>query len=744
MKIKLIFLLAIFLSLDTIPLVAATTGTKVTSAKDEYEYKRAIEQSNANKLLTTGSTAATGIGGMELAQGLSEQKADRTAEQSMSAYISTMRCEYGNGKQVKAGMDEIELPGGNDANLMKYRAEYMSLAADLKERKTALGLKPGIESEEILDKSQMGLYDDNNIGIDGGAYASLYRAQMLGSEKDQEQIDAAKQTSKNRVIGGAVAAGVGVVGGIVGDELINQSLSSSTKTAQTCTESGGTWQSGKCHCPDGFIQRTKTGPCFEEKTEEIQTSPTPPQDNFKNLSNGGGSGQSGDGDGGNGNNGGSGQSGGSDGSNGGGSGETDDAAVIEYEKSEMCRKFDGNWQNGECLCTKTFQSNEYITCMDLDIDFDESLIIEEDWEDVAADDEQTDTHKKDANHVNSPTVATAATSAHTPQQEHNNEHNSSDSPQQSSTTPQVNNTNTSRSAETPVTEADNEEPTNVATNTQQTQTESECGVVGKKECDPRFNYKICEMNGETKSCSDPGMLPPNATAGHCVSVDRGNYKICTATSCETGYTVSQGHCATSKVTNRNSSSQNPNTSTATRPNNTAKTTTSTSPQANNQSSSTSSQTGSGTNQAATTQKSTNYLKDQNMSLNGTYVKAKNIKNGQCDILKTKWNRNQPCDKNMNNGDWIAKFDYGVVRGESKCAKNKGDVSYARVSSVQESGNNCWCKVSKYSKGELGMTPYWVYLQSYQGTGDSDCSQNCANLCAKEIIQVKAFREKVFK
>lgn len=248
------------------------TEEDIQNLLDDYESKKANANSKANRLLTSLSMVATGIGGKELAQGLAEQKADRVAEQSMSAYIATMRCSYGNGKQVKAGTEEIELPGGNDGNIMKYRAEYVTLAADLKERKTALGLKPGIESEEILDKSQMGLYDDENIGISDGEYASLYRAQMLGSEKDQQQIDDAKQTSKNRVIGGAVAAGVGVVGGIIGDELINQSLSSSTKTAQTCTESGGTWQGGRCHCPDGFIQHTKTGPCFEEKPTEVQTT----------------------------------------------------------------------------------------------------------------------------------------------------------------------------------------------------------------------------------------------------------------------------------------------------------------------------------------------------------------------------------------------------------------------------------------------------------------------------------------
>jgi hypothetical protein len=193
---------------------------KLEQLKQIYEKEKNNEQSLANRMLTAAAVAAAGIGGMELAQGLAEQKADKEAEADMNAYISTMRCKYGNAS-VKAGSEEIELPGGNDANMMKYRSEYMSLAADLKERKNALGMTPGIESEQILDKSQMGLYTQENVGITSGNYSSLYRAKMLESEADQEQIDANKQTSKKRVVGGGVAAGVGVAGGAVGNLLIN-------------------------------------------------------------------------------------------------------------------------------------------------------------------------------------------------------------------------------------------------------------------------------------------------------------------------------------------------------------------------------------------------------------------------------------------------------------------------------------------------------------------------------------------
>ena len=206
-----------------------TDVDRLEEAKKKYEDAKATEQSLENRTLTALSTAATGIGGMELAMGLSQQKADKDAAQSMAAYIATMRCTYGDGKQVKAGPDEIELPGGNNQQLMNLRAEYFALANDLKERKTALNMKPGIESEEILDKAATGLYDDEMVGITSGAYESLYRAQMLGSEADQAKIDEKAKTSKNRVMGGAIAAGAGALVGVVGNSLINGKLGEKIK-----------------------------------------------------------------------------------------------------------------------------------------------------------------------------------------------------------------------------------------------------------------------------------------------------------------------------------------------------------------------------------------------------------------------------------------------------------------------------------------------------------------------------------
>ena len=236
---------------------------KLKEKQEAYEEAKANEQSLANRTLTAVSTAATGIGGMELARGLAEQNADKEADANMAAYIATMRCTYADGKQVKAGPDQIELPGGNNADLMKYRTEYFALAKDLKERKEALGMKPGIESEEIIDKTQTGLYDDESLSIDSGAYASLYRAQMLGSEADQAKIDEERSASKKRVIGGAIAAGVGVIGGIVGNFLINgKKTDPKTEREQVVSDLNDIMQEIIKECNDN-LAKLKSAPCTD-------------------------------------------------------------------------------------------------------------------------------------------------------------------------------------------------------------------------------------------------------------------------------------------------------------------------------------------------------------------------------------------------------------------------------------------------------------------------------------------------
>ena len=198
-------------------LVCLGRMASIKQLEENYKKAKEREMSFSNRMLGGLTMAATGIGGMELAMGLAEQKADEAAERDMEAYMATFQCKVGD-KRYSGGTTAIETPGANQ--LTSLYQEYVELAADLKERKTALGMKAGIESEVILDKNNMGLYDDVGHGIENGTYASLYRAKM-GNEKDIKKLEEQKDTSAKRVKGGAIAAGGGAVGGMAGNILIN-------------------------------------------------------------------------------------------------------------------------------------------------------------------------------------------------------------------------------------------------------------------------------------------------------------------------------------------------------------------------------------------------------------------------------------------------------------------------------------------------------------------------------------------
>ncbi|MCQ2581924.1 MAG: hypothetical protein MJ170_02995 [Alphaproteobacteria bacterium] len=191
---------------------------RANELEEKYLAAKNREQSLANRTLGAVTMAATGIGGMELAQGLAEQRADKDAEMDMTAYMETFRCEYGNGKNVKGGTNGVQLPADK---LFDLYQEYITLAADLKERKEALDLKPGIESEVISDKANTGLYDDTSTGITNGTYASVARAltdpNSADAQKWNEQKDA---TDKNKKIGLGVGIGGAALGGI-GNVLTN-------------------------------------------------------------------------------------------------------------------------------------------------------------------------------------------------------------------------------------------------------------------------------------------------------------------------------------------------------------------------------------------------------------------------------------------------------------------------------------------------------------------------------------------
>lgn len=200
---------------------------KINELKDNAQKMKDKEQSTANKLLGAAGIGATGIGGMQLASAMAEDNADDAAEESMRAYLATFHCNYGDGKNIRGGERDIELPGGNE--LIGLYSEYVNLANDLKVRKTALDMRPGIESEPILDAATSGLYDDVAIGKTSGAYTSLARALMDPNGADAAAWAQQRADTADKKKAGLITAGIGAAGSLVGNLAINSGKNKQNK-----------------------------------------------------------------------------------------------------------------------------------------------------------------------------------------------------------------------------------------------------------------------------------------------------------------------------------------------------------------------------------------------------------------------------------------------------------------------------------------------------------------------------------
>lgn len=196
---------------------ACVDSKAVKQAEKNLKTAKQNENSFANKALTGATMATTGIGGMMIGSGMAEQFADDDAYADMRAYIDTFRCEYGSGQITYGGDTNVDLPGGNE--LTDLYVQYTTLANDLKIRKQALNIRPGIESEVIIDKADSGLYDNAGTGITSGGYASTARAILNPGGSDSEKLETQNNNSADKLETGTGLAGAGIVGSI----LINNS-----------------------------------------------------------------------------------------------------------------------------------------------------------------------------------------------------------------------------------------------------------------------------------------------------------------------------------------------------------------------------------------------------------------------------------------------------------------------------------------------------------------------------------------
>ena len=179
----------------------------VDTTELENDYKDATEHEKKYALASGASMAAMGLGGMELGKGIAEKQADKDAEADMRKYISSFRCTVGD-KPVAGMSTNNEVPGANQ--LIELYQKYADLADSIKQRKEALGMKPGIESQVAMSKA--GLYDNVGQGIINGTYPSLYRA-AKGNQADIEGLQEKKDaTERRQSVGGTLTAGGAALG----------------------------------------------------------------------------------------------------------------------------------------------------------------------------------------------------------------------------------------------------------------------------------------------------------------------------------------------------------------------------------------------------------------------------------------------------------------------------------------------------------------------------------------------------
>lgn len=206
----------------------ADSRARVDELRENAKKMHDKETSTANKLIGAAGIGATGIGTSQALSALSEQRADKNAENDMRAYLATIKCDYGTGKTVNGGDTGIELPGGNE--LTQYVTQYKTLAADLKVRKTALGMSPGIESETIIDAAETGLYDNAATGKTNGAFTSLSRALSDETSADAQAWAQQKADTASKLKTGAIVAGVGAVGSAIANLAVNSGADKQNKS----------------------------------------------------------------------------------------------------------------------------------------------------------------------------------------------------------------------------------------------------------------------------------------------------------------------------------------------------------------------------------------------------------------------------------------------------------------------------------------------------------------------------------
>ena len=90
-------------------------------------------------------------------------------------------------------------------------------------------LASGIEATIISDAAASGLYDNASVGKTDGGYTSVYRALTQEQGKDSQDIITQASETNRKITTGEIVGSVGVVGGTVGNILINNVFDDTNK-----------------------------------------------------------------------------------------------------------------------------------------------------------------------------------------------------------------------------------------------------------------------------------------------------------------------------------------------------------------------------------------------------------------------------------------------------------------------------------------------------------------------------------
>ncbi len=182
-----------------------------------------------DKAITGVSTAAMGLGGMQLAQGLGEQSADRDAAAQMQNYLSGIYCKY-PGNQVSYGATGVRLTGANELDLL--REDFATKAAKLKVLKQQLGIASGIESEieigNITYDTNGNIYSAQLAADDTGLYQNASANRGVDEFSTAQQRVDSGETSE-RITTGAVLAGGGAAVSVGGHLLLDVAAKNAQK-----------------------------------------------------------------------------------------------------------------------------------------------------------------------------------------------------------------------------------------------------------------------------------------------------------------------------------------------------------------------------------------------------------------------------------------------------------------------------------------------------------------------------------